>query len=185
VLQLIGDTDPLVAHLAALTLHRGLSRLGLEVRTLALATGHRGGLEEDVPAMAPNRRSLAARSAVRQESRWADVVVVHAPRALTIATAGRFAAAGRRTADGPPVVVAFWEPPVDRRWPGWSWCSPAHRAVTGATMVVAPSDEVARSVRAVHGPDLTIDVVPGDLGDQGRPRLDAAAWARILSVLAA
>ncbi len=42
VLQLIGDTDAIAEHRAAVELHRSLSAVGLEVRTLALAPGSTG-----------------------------------------------------------------------------------------------------------------------------------------------
>ena len=99
VLQLIGDTDTIAEHRGAIELHRGLSAVGVEVRTLALAPGSTGGLEELVPAIAHARTSLAARTAVTQERRWADVVVLHGSRVLGPATL-------RRRREQPPTVIA-------------------------------------------------------------------------------
>ena len=86
VLQLVADTDPDPATDAALALHQRLVDHGLEVRTLALAPGARPGHEAILPVIAPARRSLAARSGVHAERRWADVVVLHGPRVLVHAT---------------------------------------------------------------------------------------------------
>ena len=86
VLQFVADTDPDPATDAALALHRRLVDHGLEVRTLALAPGNRSGHEALLPVIAPTRRSLAARSGVQVERRWADVVVLHGRRALVHAT---------------------------------------------------------------------------------------------------
>lgn len=86
VLQFVADTDPDPAADAALALHQRLADRGLEVRTLALAPGNRAGHEALLPVIAPSRRSLAARTGVQTERRWADVVVLHGPRALVSAT---------------------------------------------------------------------------------------------------
>ena len=86
VLQFVADTDPDPATDAALALHRRLVDHGLEVRTLALTPGNRPGHESLLPVIAPTRRSLAARSGVQVERRWADVVVLHGQRVLVHAT---------------------------------------------------------------------------------------------------
>jgi hypothetical protein len=172
VLQLIGDTDVAMPQLAALALHRAMSSSGLEVRTLALCPGRRGGLEQDVPAVAPGRRSFAARGQVVHESRWADVVVLHAPRALTAATLP-----SRRS--GPvPVVVAVWEAPPDRRASGWT---AEARLVRGADRVVVPSPEVAGAVQRRYSRGDGVVVLSADLTDPGRPVPDGPAWARLLA----
>ena len=171
VLQLIGDTDAVPAQLPAVALHRGLTSLGVEVRTLALAPGRRGGLEQDVPSIAPSRRSFAARGLVVTESRWADVVVLHAPGALTPATLPS------RRSGSPPLVVAVWfddgRPPA-----GWS---AAARLVAAATTVVTPPEHVAELVRSRSGRADGVAVVPADLNDEGRPLVDVAGWSRILN----
>lgn len=174
-LQLIGDTDASTPHLAAVALHRELVECGLGVRTLALAPGRRGGLEMDVPAVAPNRRSIAARGQVLQEAKWADVVVVHAPRALTIATL-----APRRAA-GPPAVVAFWDPPTGAPLSRWSV---ERRVVCDAAQVVVASADIATAVAGRYGRRSVIEIVPADVSDQGRPQVDGAAWATILRAVA-
>jgi hypothetical protein len=176
ILQLIGDTDVVPSQVAALSLHRELVALGLEVRTLALAPGRRGGLEQDVPAIAPGRRSFAARGQVFHESRWADVVVVHAPRALTPATVPS------RRSGGPPVVLAFWAAPPSGVAAGWSAES---RLVRIAARVVVASESVAAAVRARYGRDHGVVVVPADLGDEGRPVLDGTTWADLLEQVTA
>ena len=86
VLQLVADTDADPTVDAAVELHRRLAEAGLEVRTLALTPGDRPGHESVLPMIAPSRRSLAARSGVQAERRWADVVVLHGPRTLVPAT---------------------------------------------------------------------------------------------------
>ena len=86
VLQFVADTDPDPATDAALALHRRLVDHGLEVRTLALTPGNRPGHEALLPVIAPTRRSLAARSGVQVERRWADIVVLHGQRVLVHAT---------------------------------------------------------------------------------------------------
>lgn len=86
VLQLVAHTDPDPSVDAALSLHHHLVDLGLEVRTLALAPGNRPGHEALLPVIAPSRRSLAARSGVQVERRWADAVVLHGPDVLVHAT---------------------------------------------------------------------------------------------------
>lgn len=172
VLQLIGDTDVVVSHLAALALHRELARAGLEVRTLALAPGRHGGLEQDVPSIAPGRRSFAARGQMFHESRWADVVVLHAPRALTPATVPS------RRGERVPVVVAYWEAPIDRVAATWS---AEGRLARTAEVLVASSESVATAVRHRNGSAATVRVVPADLGDPGRPVPDGAAWVELLT----
>ncbi len=100
VLQFVADTDPDPVVDAALGLHRRLVEHGLEVRTLALAPGNRPGHEALLPVVAPSRRSLAARSGVQVERRWADVVVLHGPRVLVHATLPP------RSSDVPTVYVS-------------------------------------------------------------------------------
>lgn len=186
VLQFIGDTDVEPAHVAALALHRALSSHAVEVRTLALAPGRHGGLEQDVPAVAPSRRSLAARGQVRAESRWADVVVLHGTRALTMATTPA------RSTAGPAVVIAHWdlaktsgstsgstaaEPPPVRR---------PELAITGsADAVVVISAAAARDLRHRLGDrarslDERLVVLPADLADPGRPELDVPGWIELV-----
>lgn len=174
LLQLIGDTDVEPSHVAALALHRGLAGAGHEVRTLALAPGRRGGLEVDVPAVAPSRRSFAARGVVSHESRWADAVVLHGPRSLTPATSGLVTSGTRQ------VVIALWTALPERRSPSWS----AHRRMLrAAARTVVPDDDVAASVRrrATGSPRLV--VVPSDLGDPGRPVVDTRGWLAVLAEL--
>lgn len=98
VLQLIGDTDADEGHRAALDLHRALVAHGLEVRTLALAPGRRGGLDGAIPVLAPSRRSWTIRRILDRECRWADVTLLQVPGALTRST--------RRRSGRPPVVAA-------------------------------------------------------------------------------
>jgi hypothetical protein len=177
VLQLIGDTDVEPAHVAALALHRALTNHGVEVRTLALAPGRHGGLEQDVPAVAPSRRSLAARGQVRAESRWADVVVLHGARALTMATAPQ------RSTTGPAMVIAHWDlgpsstvTPVRR---------PELAATDDAAAVVVTSSQSARDLSdrlggRVRALDVRLVVLPADLTDPGRPELDVPGWTQLV-----
>jgi hypothetical protein len=171
VLQLIGDTDVTVEHVAAVALHRDLHGHGVEVRTLALAPGRTGGLEHDVPAVAPGRRSFAARGQVAKESRWADVVVLHAPLALTWATTP--SPFGRRM----PVVVAFWEDPAAG---GGRVGRAQRRILSSAAVVVAPSTQAARTLESRFGDAVRVQVVRADLAEVDRPLVDGAAWARLL-----
>jgi hypothetical protein len=169
VLQLIGSTDADPPQLAAVALHRSLVSLGLEVRTLALAPGRAGGLEQDVPAMAPSRRSFAARGMVAGESRWADVVVLHAPRAVTMATAPP------RRGPTVPLVVAHWQAPTQGP------TGAAARIQAAAQAVVAPDEQVADVLRGQVLDAARVVVAPGELSDPDRPVLDGTEWARILT----
>jgi hypothetical protein len=185
VLQFIGDTDVEPAHVAALALHRALTNHGVEVRTLALAPGRHGGLEQDVPAVAPSRRSLAARGQVRAEARWADVVVLHGVRALTMATTPS------RSTAGPAVVIAHWdrdttggsavtEPPPLRR--------PELAVTEAASAVVVTSAAAARDLEdrlggRVRALDHRLVVLPADLADPGRPELDLPGWTQLVQRL--
>ena len=170
MLQLIGDTDADTPHLAAVALHRELNELGLEVRTLALAPGRSAGLEQDVPAMAPSRRSFAARGMVAGESRWSDVVILHAPRALTFATVPS------RRGITVPLVVAHWQQPSDPGGRG----APA-RIHAAAHAVVAPSEEVRRWLQAELDDADRVRLAPAELSDPWRPVVDGIEWARILT----
>lgn len=84
LLQVVASTDPDPDTTAALDLHGSLVAAGIEVRTLAMAPGRRGGLDSHLPVMAPSRRSFAARSGVLGEERWADVVAFHGMATLTV-----------------------------------------------------------------------------------------------------
>ena len=75
VLQAIADTDDGDSQRFALDLHAAWALDGLEVRTVALGPGGRGGLDDIVPVLAPGTRSIAAHAQFRREARWADVVV--------------------------------------------------------------------------------------------------------------
>lgn len=86
VLQIIADTDPGIANDAAIGLHALLVDQGLEMRTLALTPGSQPGHEQVVPTIAHSRRSMAARTGVANERKWADVVVLHGVDALVAAT---------------------------------------------------------------------------------------------------
>lgn len=174
VLQLIGDTDVTTEHLAALALHRELQRRSFEVRTLALAPGRVGGLDEDVPAVAPSRRSLAARGQVTGESRWADVVVLHGPGALGVATAPL------RSASAVPTVVALWG--TDAHDVPRS--AAVRRILRSAAAVVAVTDTVGAGLAGVIGAEEDLVVVPADMSDPERPRPTADRWARLLTRVA-
>lgn len=85
LLQIVPDTDPDPSTVAALALHASIASAGVEVRTLALAPGGRGGLDAELPVIAPARWSFAARTGVLAEERWADIVAFHGVRTLTVA----------------------------------------------------------------------------------------------------
>lgn len=91
VLQVLGTTDASDDADAALHLHRGLSAIGAEVRTVALAPGRTVGVGDQVPTMAPSVGSLAAHTQLRREQRWADVVILRggAPAAAAGLLGGR------------------------------------------------------------------------------------------------
>jgi hypothetical protein len=76
VLQVLFDTDLTDPSERALDLHAALARRGIEVRTVALGAGRRGGLDDRVPALAPAASNLSARTQLRREARWADVVAL-------------------------------------------------------------------------------------------------------------
>lgn len=173
VLQLIGDTDATPPNVAAFALHRELAANGIEVRTLALAPGRHDGLERDIPAIAPSRWSFAARGLVVKESRWADVVVLHADRALTAAT---LPAGGRRV---PTVVAAWGEPPTS-----WVARRVRRRIMGAAAAVIVPSADLAAAWRRASGDAPTsIEVIGGEIDDPDRPRVDGPAWAGRLVAL--
>ena len=179
MLQFIGDTDVLAPHLAAMALHRALSERGLEVRTLALAPGPNGGLEHDVPAISPGRGSFAARGVVRAESKWADVVIVHGPRALTHATLQS------RSSESSATVVALWQSPADDDPHETSSLrrvgrSIVRRILDRADRVIAADPAVAERWSATVGSAVPIDVVPADLSDGARPVVDGDAWSDLL-----
>jgi hypothetical protein len=174
VLQLIGDTDATTANVAAFALHRELAANGVEVRTLALAPGRHDGLERDVPAIAPSRRSFAARGQVIKESRWADVVVLHADGALTPATLPP--ARGSAV----PTIVAAWEDPGRAAVSG-----PVRRRILAAAdAVIVPSTQVAAAWQQMWGHAATpIELIDAGLDDVARPKVDGAAWtARLMAV---
>lgn len=161
VLQLLSDTDPSVSNLAALDLHHRLSVAGYEIRTLALAPGRRGGLERDVPPLAPARRSFAAAGQVSVEARWSDLVLLHGERTLTFATSPG------RMPRSCPAVVALWEPLVSSlsRW------SYRRRALSAACAVVvsdpAIRDDLDRAAIA-GGPVRLIEVASAGTASSGR-----------------
>lgn len=165
VLQLIGDTDAEREHLHALELHRKLADEGLQLRTLALGVGRRAELADEVPSIAPARRSLAARRAVASEARWADVVVLHGARALTPASTPSPGAS-------PPVVVSLAPSALQRSWHRWS--SAATTTARAARVVVESSEAVleleARTGRSLEHVDV---VVPGSPDEARR-------WAGLL-----
>ena len=164
---MVGDTDSSVANLAALDLHHRLAAAGREVRTLALAPGRTGGLERDVPSLAPARRSLAAAGQVKLESRWADLVVLHGERSLTFATLpGRLPGAV-------PVIAALWEPIA----PGRSRWSFVTRVLDSARIVLVPDQTVADSVSVRTRAEPSISVIP-TIGAPPHP--DGAAWNRLI-----
>ncbi len=98
ILQVLGDTDEDDDGRAALDLHRALTDIGVEVRTLALAPGRQAGLASEVPTMSPSARSLAAHTQLRREQRWADVVLL---RGEAPASAAGLA----RVRNAPPTVL--------------------------------------------------------------------------------
>ncbi len=178
VLQFVADTDPDPATDAAIALHRRLIAHGLEVRTLARTPGNQPGYEAELPVIAPTRRSLAARSGVQTERRWADVVVLHGPRALVHATLPPRSSPVPTVYAGPgPVGAADAAGRISDRF------TRRLAAVVTTTLVVAD-------------PPLLSAPVPGDgtgepgehLPEQHRIPIDAAAgaeWATLLRQLAA
>lgn len=75
VLFVLDDTDDTTRSAVVLGLHRELAATGVQMRTVALGPGRRGGLDRIVPVLAPASRSLSAVTQLRREQRWADVVV--------------------------------------------------------------------------------------------------------------
>ena len=182
VLQLIGDTDAIAEHRAAVELHRSLTAAGLEVRTLALAPGSTGGLEELVPAVAHARTSLAARTQVTQERRWADVVVLHGSRVLGPATL-------RRRREQPPTVIA-----ASHIAGGGTAgrCGPSGEAAGGETAggpIARGADALRR--RVVTAASVLVVDAPGRVAGTARGwnrpadevvvAADPAGWAEVLS----
>lgn len=100
ILQVLATTDADDVGLAALDLHAALSRHGEAVRSVALGPGWRGGLDGLLPVLGPSTRALSARTQLRRERRWADVVLLQGPTAVE-------AAASRLLGGGPPAVAAL------------------------------------------------------------------------------
>ena len=75
MLLVLDDTSSGRRSDTAVHLHRGLVAHGAEVRSVALAPGGDGALDEAVPVLAPAPRPLAAMLQLRREQRWADLVV--------------------------------------------------------------------------------------------------------------
>jgi hypothetical protein len=167
VLQAVADTDPTPTNLAAVELHRTLAAQGLEMRTLALGPGRRAGLEHDVPTIAPSRRSMATRSAWRNEMRWADVVVLHGVRAMTSATVPP-----RSSGASLPCVLALWD---EQELSGRSG-RVERRARSTAAAIVVPDDRVQRAW-AGRGDDTPPARVLSRSGER------AVAWAQLLRSL--
>ena len=105
ILQILETTDDVDLARTALDRHLMWATAGVPVRTLALAPGPRGGLDADVPVLAPSRRSFSLRSQLRQEQRWAEVLVL-------VGGAGRLAGSGRLGPDAPPCVTDDGSGPV-------------------------------------------------------------------------
>lgn len=167
VLQAVADTDPTPTNLAAVELHRMLSAQGVEMRTLALGPGRRAGLEAEVPTISPSRRSIAARSAWRDEMRWADVVVLHGVRAMTPATVP-----SRPPVAALPCVLALWDERELSGGPG----RVERRAWSSAAAVVVPDEHVERAWagRSDEAPPARVLARSGEV-----------AWAQLLRSLAA
>lgn len=100
ILQVLGDTDADDPGRTALDLHGALDRRGQAVRSVALGPGRRGGLDGLLPVLGPSPRSVSARTQLRRERRWADVVVLHGPVAVD-------AASSRWLRGGPPTVAVL------------------------------------------------------------------------------
>lgn len=164
VLQVIGTTDAEDRNLSALDLHHGLTQLGVEVRTLALAPGRTAGLAAVVPSMAPTPRSLSAHTQFRREQRWADVVVLHgaAPAGAAGVTTIRNAA---------PTIVVLGDDAA--RWREAPVPSRAMRVVSNASAVVVGADADADMTERL-GLDpsslrvMAVGVAPGDLVSANR-----------------
>jgi hypothetical protein len=170
VLQVLSDTDDSDDSRFALDLHARLTDRGLEVRTMALGPGHRGGLESRVPVMSPSRRSIAAHTQLRREQRWADVVVLRGEGPAMTAGLARVRAA-------PPAVVALGE--EARRWAQHPVPARARRLVErGIAALVVTDHPAAVAVAAPlgrHPQDLVVIPVGVDV----RPPVTSAAARRV------
>lgn len=82
-----------------------MAAAGVSVRTLALAPGRRGGLDDVVPVVAPTVRAFMAAGPFRDEARWADVV-------LLVGDADDATDSRRWRRDIPPVVVDRGDEPI-------------------------------------------------------------------------
>lgn len=151
VLQIVADNDAVDDNLAALDLHRALSRTGSEVRTLALAPGGDAGLASELPTMAPTQRSLAAHTQFRREQRWADVVILRGEAASAAAGVARIRNAA-------PTVVHLTSE-VDR-WSRAPVPSRALRSVASAEAIVVRSSEDAAVADRLGRPSDSLWVIP-------------------------
>lgn len=162
LLQIVGSTDPDPATVDALGLHTSIAEAGIEVRTLAMAPGRRGGLDSQLPVMAPSRRSFAARTAVLGEQRWADVVVFHGLQTLTL---GAWPAKG-----SPPRLVHLTELPTG----------------LGAVSLALARGVAQRADLVTTGGDATADAIDEVLGvpEQRQRRVESVdEWLVLLSGL--
>lgn len=143
VLQVLTDTDASDTNLAALELHASLTAAGIEMRTLALGPGGSGQLASVVPVIAPSRRSIAAHTQLREEQRWAQVMVLRGSQVASVAALVRGPAV--------PVLVLGEEPQM------WSeGCRVGmrlRRLASRAAAVVVSWPEAADTVRSVLGTD--------------------------------
>lgn len=80
VLQVVTDTDRRGAQVFAVDLHAALQRLGLQVRTFALAPTLHGEL--DLPTLGPARLCASGLTRLRRLMATADVVVAHGSTTL-------------------------------------------------------------------------------------------------------
>ncbi|MFZ4433123.1 MAG: hypothetical protein ACOYOQ_08005 [Microthrixaceae bacterium] len=122
------------------------------MRTLALAPGRRGGLDADVPVLAPSRRSWALRSQLAEEQRWAEVV-------LLVGAAARLVGSGRLAVDGPPRLVDDGSGPF---------------AVPSVPMVTTSDRAAARRALGLAD-DVTVWLPAGRVEDRERTRAELVA----------
>lgn len=129
VLFVLADTDRSERNLTATELHRELAVAGIAMRTVALAPGHLGGLDEVVPVLSWARWSPSAVTQLRREQRWADAVVCWDPVAARVQ---RWSGLRRRL---PTAVVDECDPGATGGSSSW--------ALKGATLY-PPGDDVTR-----------------------------------------
>jgi glycosyltransferase involved in cell wall biosynthesis len=157
VLQVLTDDDRRGAQVFGYELGERMRELGLEVRSVALATGQTGGLPVD--ALGPRRLHLRTLGALRSGMAAADVTVAHG--STTLVACG-LAGLG----PGRPFVYrqisdpVFWTPTLTKRWRTRAMYRLACHVVT-----LSPSTKLVLRERFAVS-DASVTVIPNAVDER-------------------